>query len=149
MGSCCIKKMCVWTQSGRYQQPNASAIDPDTWDLCVRSVPVERRCTDSKILSFTHFFRFSFPLIFSFVSHFILMFLHTFLTFLSHLLCFIQSPPPLSLLSFHSAPCGILNLSSFSFPTSFLHWPTASLGLHTHCTITSVFSPPVSCLYVI
>lgn len=27
MGSCCIKKMCVWSRSGGYQQPNASAID--------------------------------------------------------------------------------------------------------------------------
>lgn len=136
MGSCCIKKMRVWTQSGGYQQPNASAIDW-TPEICVlaqsqwrdaASILLKFPLIHSLFPCFSFLFCFSlYPLRPSMPS---LHFFHT---------SFVSFNYSLSCLSFHSALFRILNLSSSSFLTSFLHWPTASVGSHTLHNSISVF----------
>lgn len=101
----------------------------------VSSVPVERRCCDStKIPSHSLFSPISLSPLFFFILYFLpCRSCISFTPALFHLIT------PLSCLSFYSALFRILNLSSSSFPTSFLRGPTASLGLHTQHNSISVF----------
>lgn len=139
MGSCCIKKMCVWTQSGRYQQPNASAIDW-TPEICVLALS-QWRDVALILLKFSHSPTFSVSLSPLFSLLFLILSLCSSIPFLHFFhTSFVSFNPPFPVSLFTQLLVGsLICLPSLSLPPfSTDQQPHRACS---DCTIASVFSP--------